>query len=72
MPAGPLRENLSVLKNTVQFLNGENNNKKLSILKRYNNHIFYSNYQPLNLDKFNRKKYLYFCGIGNPEEFEKS
>ena len=73
LPAGPLRENLSVLKKySAIFLNGENNNKKLfSILKRYNNHIFYSSYQPLNLDKFNRKKkYLYFCGIGNPEEFE--
>ena len=73
LPAGPLRENLSVLKKySAIFLNGEKKNKKLfSILKNYNNHIFYSNYQPLNLDKFNRKKkYLYFCGIGNPEEFE--
>ena len=73
IPAGPLRENLSVLKNyNAIFLNGEKNNKKLySIIKKYNNHIFYSNYHPTNLHKFNRKKkYLYFCGIGNPEEFE--
>ena len=54
------------------FLNGEKNNKKLfSILKKYNNHIFYSNYLPTNIRNFDRKKkYLYFCGIGNPEEFE--
>ena len=49
LPAGPLRENLSVLKNySAIFLNGEKNNKKLN----------------------RKKKYLYFCGIGNPEEFE--
>ena len=73
LPAGPLRENLSVMKNySAIFLNGEKNNKKLfSMLKKYNNHIFYSNYLPTNINKFNRKKkYLYFCGIGNPEEFE--
>ena len=73
MPAGPLRENLSVLKNySAIFLNGEKNNKKLfSMLKKYNNHIFRSNYLPTNIKKLNRKKkYLYFCGIGNPEEFE--
>ena len=72
LPAGPLRENLSMLRNySAIFLNGEKNNKKLfSILKKYNNHIFHSNYLPTNIEKFNRKKkYLYFCGIGNPEEF---
>ena len=47
-------------------------NKRLfSILKEFNNHIFYSNYISTNIKKFNKKsKYLYFCGIGNPEEFE--
>ena len=41
------------------------------MLKKYNNHIFCSNYIPTNIKKLNRKKkYLYFCGIGNPEEFE--
>ncbi len=73
IPAGPLRESLSILRNySAIFLNGEKDNKSLfSILKEFNNHIFYSNYLPINLRKFNRKKkYLYFCGIGNPEEFE--
>ena len=73
IPAGPLRENLSMLRNySAIFLNGEKKNKRLfSILKEFNNHIFYSNYISTNIRKFNRKnKYLYFCGIGNPEEFE--
>ena len=73
IPAGPLRENLSMLRNySAIFLNGEKKNKRLcSILKEFNNNIFYSNYISTNIKKFNRKsKYLYFCGIGNPEEFE--
>ncbi len=73
IPAGPLRENLSTLRNyNAIFLNGEKNNKNLfSILKKFNNHIFYSKYIPINVEKFNKKKkYLYFCGIGNPQEFE--
>ena len=40
-------------------------------IKKFNNQIFYSKYIPINIKSFNRKKsYLYFCGIGNPEEFE--
>ena len=73
IPAGPLRENLSMLRNySAIFLNGEKKNKRIfSILKKFNNHIFYSKYISTNIRKFNRKnKYLYFCGIGNPEEFE--
>ena len=73
LPAGPLRENLSILRNySVIFLNGEKNNKQLfSVLKSYNKNIFYAKYLPTNIEKLNRKrKYLYFCGIGNPEEFE--
>ena len=54
------------------FLIGERKNKKLlSILKKFNNKIFYSKYVPINIKNLNRKKnYLFFCGIGNPEEFE--
>ena len=77
LPAGPLRENLDVLKNyDLIFLNGEKKNKKLlSKLKSINKNlkIFEGKYKPLNLKKFNlRKKYLMFCGIGNPHEFEKT
>ena len=77
LPAGPLRENLGVIKNyDLIFLNGEKNNKKiLSKFKSINKDlkIFEGKYKPLNLKKFNlKKKYLMFCGIGNPHEFEKT
>ena len=73
LPAGPLREKLEMLKKyNAIFLIGERKNKKLSsILKKFNNKIFYSKYVPTNIKNLNRKKnYLFFCGIGNPEEFE--
>ena len=73
LPAGPLRERLEILKKySAVFLIGEKRNTKLSsILKIYNDKIFYSKYVPINLKNLNRKKnFLYFCGIGNPVEFE--
>ena len=74
LPAGPLRENLNIIKDyDLIFLNGEKKNKKLlSKLKSINKNlqIFEGKYKPLNLKKFDlRKKYLMFCGIGNPHEF---
>ena len=77
LPAGPLRENLSIVKNyDLIFLNGEKKNiRLLSKLKSINKNlkIFKGKYKPLNLKKFNlRKKYLMFCGIGNPNEFEQT
>ena len=77
LPAGPLRENLDVIKNyDLIFLNGEKKNKKfLSKLRSINKNlkIFEGNYKPLNLKKFNlSKRYLMFCGIGNPHEFERT
>ena len=77
LPAGPLRENLDMLKNyDLIFLNGEKKNKKLLFkLKSINKNLkfFEGNYKPLNLKKFNlRKKYFMFCGIGNPHEFEQT
>ncbi len=73
LPAGPLREKLEILKKySAIFLIGEKKNIKLSsILKKLNDKIFYANYVPINIKNFDRKKnYLYFCGIGNPEEFD--
>ncbi len=73
LPAGPLRERLKILKKySAIFLIGEKKNSKLfSILQKFNDKIFYSKYVPTNLKNFNRKKhYLFFSGIGNPEEFE--
>ena len=76
-PAGPLRENISeIKKNDLVFFNGEDENLKLyKKIKSMNKNIkiFRSTYKPLNLNKLNRKiKYLMFCGIGNPHEFEKT
>ena len=77
LPAGPLRENLNEVKNyDLIFLNGEKKNKKLlSKLKSISKNIkiFEGKYKPLNLKSFNlKKKYLMFCGIGNPHEFEQT
>ena len=73
-PAGPLRENIKEIKNyDLAFLNGEKKNNKLkSKLKSLNKNleIFEGQYKPLNLKNFDlKKKYLMFCGIGNPHEF---
>ena len=75
MPAGPLRENLSCLKNyDAIFLNGEKKDQNfVKKIKKINNRIkiFQAKYEILNLKKINiKKKYLIFSGIGNPQEFE--
>ena len=77
LPAGPLRENISAIKKyDLIFINGERKNYKLlSKLKSINkkSRIFEGKYKPLNLKNFDlKKKYLMFCGIGNPHEFEKT
>ncbi len=74
LPAGPLRENASILKKyDAMFLNGENKNNKLfSYIRKINPKakIFEANYVAVNSKKFNLKKnFLFFCGIGNPDEF---
>ena len=75
LPAGPLRESFEEINNCdLIFINGENqNNKFLKKIKFKEKkiEIFKTNYFPTNLNKFNRKKkFLMFCGIGNPHEFE--
>ena len=75
IPAGPLREVVSEIKNyDAVFLNGEKNNKKLfNYLKKINRNIkiFKGKYIPTNLRTFNRNSnFLFFCGLGNPSEFE--
>jgi tetraacyldisaccharide 4'-kinase len=77
LPAGPLRESINEIKNyDLIFLNGERKNNELSSkLKSVNKNlrIFEGKYKPLNLKNFNlKKKYLMFCGIGNPHEFEQT
>ena len=75
LPAGPLRENLSELENyDIAFLNGFKKNQKLkNKIKKinYSLKVFDAKYEPTNLKKYNLKnKFLFFCGIGNPHEFE--
>ena len=77
IPAGPLRESLFELRNyDAVFLNGGKKNSKFqNLIKKINQNIkiFYANYTPTNLKSFDLKKnYLIFCGLGNPEEFEKT
>jgi tetraacyldisaccharide 4'-kinase len=72
LPAGPLRENLSSLINAdIIIINGRKNftfeNKILNINK--NLEIFYSHYNPINIDQFKNKKILALAGIGNPDNF---
>ena len=76
IPAGPLREGLSNIKNfDVVFLNGPNKCKKeiKFLLKRINNNIKIFETKPkiLKNTKINRQNnYLIFSGIGNPQNFE--
>ena len=77
IPSGPLREDISEIKNyDAIFLNGEKSNKKFSkYLKTINNDIkiFEAKYIPTNIRSFNlNKNFLLFCGLGNPSEFEKT
>ena len=77
IPSGPLREDISEIKNyDAVFLNGEKSNKEFSkYLKKLNNDIkvFEAKYTPTNLRSFNlKKKFLFFCGLGNPSEFERT
>ena len=75
IPAGPLREKLSVLKNyTHVFLNGnlENLENIINKLKTINPNLIVhlGKYEPVNLDQFSAKdKYIVFSGIGNHDTF---
>ena len=72
MPSGPLREGLSALKNTdVVIINGNKDytfeEKILEINK--NIEIYYSYYEPENINQFKNRKLLALAGIANPDNF---
>ena len=74
IPAGPLRENLSSIKNAqIMIINGYKNLKFEKKILDINNNIdiYYSQYKAINYDKFKQKELLVITGIGNPENFLK-
>ena len=72
IPSGPLRENLSALKraNCVVINGKKNTNIENEIFsKNKEAKIFYTQYQPQNINEFKNNKIIAFAGIGNPENF---
>ena len=73
LPAGPLREDLSELKNyNAVFINGKKNRGLIKLIKGYNSKIkiFEGKYILKNRKDFNKSKnYIAFCGIGTPDNF---
>ena len=75
IPSGPLRENINNIKKyKYLFLNG--NLENLELLKKEilkinpNTIIFIGEYQPTNIDEFDKNdNYLVFSGIGNHKTF---
>ena len=78
IPAGPLRENLSNIKNYDGiFLNGNEEDtfefKRLINSYNANIKIFETYYLPTNIEELDRSsRYLIFSGIGNPNTFQKT
>ena len=72
IPAGPLREDLSAIKNAhLILINGKKDihfEEKLFNINK-NLEFFYSHYNPINISKFKGKKLLAIAGIGNPNNF---
>ena len=74
-PSGPLRENISTLKEyKYVFLNGNINNldnlRKFLININPNINIYLGIYEPTNLNEFDTNdEYLVFSGIGNHKTF---
>ena len=72
IPAGPLRENFSAIKRAnCIVVNGEKNekieNQVFSISKELK--IFYSKYEPQNINNFKNAQVIAFAVIGNPKNF---
>ncbi len=72
LPSGPLRESLSALKSTdIILINGDKvpifEKKLLKINK--NLKIYYSSYEPVNINQFSNYKLMAIAGIANPKNF---
>jgi tetraacyldisaccharide 4'-kinase len=72
LPSGPLRESLNAIKRSnIIVINGKTNKffeKKIFKIKKKIS-LYYSEYEPANLNKFKNKDLLAFAGIGNPNNF---
>ncbi len=72
LPAGPLRENLSAVKNVdIVLINGKKNFEFEKKIKNINKKInfFYSHYKVENIENFKNCKLIAIAGIANPENF---
>ena len=75
IPAGPLREGLSSIKNfDAVVINGDHNKKSKNFINKItkinpNIQIFLGKYVPKNYSKLKKKKFIVFSGIGNPHTF---
>ena len=72
IPAGPLRENFSSLKNAeIVIINGKKNFSFEEKIFKTNSDIqtFYSDYKPIDIQRLENKKFIAVVGIGNPENF---
>jgi tetraacyldisaccharide 4'-kinase len=72
IPSGPLREDISALKRAdCVVINGKKNTsiEKTILDQNKNIKIYYSKYNPKNIDSFKNKKVVAFAGIGNPQNF---
>ena len=76
IPSGPLREKINSLKkyNCVFLKKSEGSvSNEVQLIKKINPNIkiFYTHFEPINIDKFDKsKKYVIFSGIGNPHDFK--
>ena len=72
IPSGPLRQNLSALKDChIILINGKEDYEFEQKLKKYNNNLkfFYFNYYPKNINESKNRRLIAFAGIGNPKNF---
>ena len=72
LPSGPLRESLNAIKDThIVLINGDKDEEFENKVRRINNSvkIYYTNYEPENINEFINKKIFAIAGIGNPANF---
>ena len=75
IPAGPLREKLSSIKNyDIALINGNINKESKGFINKIKNinpniKVFIGKYVPKNYLKLKKKKFIVFSGIGNPHTF---